>query len=230
MNQCRPYIVAPLLRPGKVNPTVELEIRTSQLKTTFPPGKEKGLFTVKPLAKGMIILAQVEETDAPFNDAQVNFTPFLRVKSSFELYQAFLHLKEDYYNLEQVQEKVNVRMVIDPRGNMFWEVIKDVPAGAELLRLYGLSTWIIETMDLLTRRNLAGYAQFVFDLEEGSEDDPLKTRIQILAETLRGHFLSDHLILPWKVDLAKYEKDHEKNEEKIGDYLIQMFHLNQLIQ
>ena len=56
----------------------------------------------------------------------------------------------------------------------------------------------------MTRQTLAGYLQFILDLD--LEGDPLQQRITVLAAVLCDFFVKEYLLLPWKVDLIKYDQ------------------------
>ena len=217
-----PYIWAPVSSTLQVDPTVRLILQQSTLPTTFLPGRNQGLFTTSPISKDTIILQQFGEQEAPFNDAMIDLTNLINAKTSCDMYRAWKEIHANYYDLPRIQERVNVRMVLDNRGNMYYQTMKDIPANTELLRIYGFTAWLFTVLELLTKRNLAGYAQLVFDLEKSEIGDPMFGRIQIMAETLRQFFMGPYLID--RVDLERYDRENA-SDEKVGNELASKYRI-----
>ena len=243
-----PYICAPVSGVLQVDPTIKLTLQPSMLSTTFLPECNLGLFTISPIPKDTIILPQFGEQEAPFNDAMVDLTNLIKARTSREMYQAWKEMQTNYYDLPRIQERVNVRMVVDSRGRMFYQTMKDIPGNTELLRIYGFTSWILIVLELLTKRNLAGYAQLVLDLERTERGDPIFPRIQIMAETLRRFYIgplgsgrspqdapasagplgsgrspqdapaSAGPYLTDKIDLERYDREND-SDEKMGSEL-----------
>ncbi len=146
----------------------------------------------------------------------VDLTNLIKARTSREMYQAWKEMQTNYYDLPRIQERVNVRMVLDSRRRMFYQTMKDIPANTELLRIYGFTSWILIVLELLTKRNLAGYAQLVLDLEKTERGDPIFPRIQIMAETLRRFYVGSYLTD--RIDLERYDREND-SDEKIGKEL-----------
>lgn len=168
-----PYMIGQISDVAQVAPDLSMEIRPSNLSTTFMPNQNRGLFAVQPIPKGTIIFPQFGNIPAPFNDALIDLTELIVAESSTAFYNVF-------------------------------------------------TTWIIEIADLLTRRNVAGYAQFIFDLEKTETLDPYTQKIIIMAKTLRKFFVKNYLLSNSNVDLVRYEKE-QTGSEKISKELYECF-------
>jgi len=119
------------------------------------------------------------------------------------MYQALTNMRNTYYDLEKVEKYVNVRMIAGNKfKNYYYEAIKDIPAGGELIRLYGFTTWTLELFEILTNKNIVGFAHFINDLLETTAGDPYEYRIELLHKCLSQYGIKDI----FKVDRDKYDK------------------------
>lgn len=169
-----------------VDPNVKLYVRSSKLPSAFIEGKHKGLFTRGFIAKGTTILSVEQNTDSKMNDGAVDLEPILRADTSEKTYQAWTNLKDKYYDVEKIKKVVNVRMVVDNNGE-YYEAIQDIPENGELVRVYGFTTWTLELFDILTNKNIVGFAHFIDDLSKSSSGDPYEARINTLRKALESY-------------------------------------------
>lgn len=171
----------------KLNNNISFFIKPSELPSKFIKGKHMGLFTKIYIEKGTIImpvpLEQNNNSELIMNDGSVDLEPILSAYTSEQTYQAWIDMKKTYYDLDKIKRTVNVR-IISNKNKLYYEAIQDIPENNELIRLYGFSTWIFELFDILTNKNIVGFAQFVDLLSKCSDRDPYKFRIKCLRETL----------------------------------------------
>jgi len=144
-----------------------------------------GLFTKKPIPKGTTIM-KVEE-ESKMNDGAINLEPILRATSSVATYEAWTNIKKTYYDLEKIKRVANVRMVIDPTVNSFYEALQDIPADGELIRVYGFTTWILELLDILTDKNIVGFIRFIDELIQDIDGDPYENKARQLQKALHQY-------------------------------------------
>jgi hypothetical protein len=166
-----------------VDPDVILVNKPSNLPSAFIEGRSNGAFCEKFIPKGTVILKGLQDKEAPFNDGAIDLRPLLQANNSEEAYQAWKLMKNCYYDINKFEETINTIMVSDINGNMFFETIKDVPVGTELVRVYGFTSWTLELLDLLTDKNWLGFAHFIDELSTNICDDPYEQRIKILRDT-----------------------------------------------
>jgi len=182
------YLCNSKLVPASVDPDVSLVVKTSTLSSGFIHGKHRGLFTENSLTKGTIICAAENPLSLLLNDGLIDLEPVIRADSSQKLYDALNHMEKTYYDLERASKVVNTVMLGTSNG-MFLESIQDIPAGAELIRMYGFTTWTNEFFELITNHNVAGFAKFIFELKDRVNGDPYERRIISLNKVLVEKFL-----------------------------------------
>lgn len=180
-----PYLCVNINRnlESEVDPWIELEILPSILDSAFLEGKNMGLFTKDAITKGTIIMKVVRE-EGKMNDGVVDLEPILRASTSMAMYDAWINFSRTYYDLEKIKRVVNVRMVCDSTKTFYYEAIQDIPAGEELLRIYGFTTWTLELLDILTNKNIVGFMQFIKELAEDIDGDPYEEKIKKLNKGL----------------------------------------------
>lgn len=171
---------------GVIAAGLELEERPSSLPSRFLNGKHMGLFTKKQIPSGTIISAVVRDA-SKLNDAVINLEDIIGARTSVEMYQAWIKLKDSYYDLEKIKRLVNVRMVMDASGRMFYETIRDVSPDEELLRIYGFTTWFFEILDVYTNKTIMGFIRFVDEFLKDLEGDPFKERVIYLHKALNQY-------------------------------------------
>ena len=213
-----PYILAFTKDMLNVAEGVELSQGVSTLNSTFLPGHNIGLFTKTALPKGTVVMQISPDNESKLNDAMVDLTALIKSKTAKEMYAAWIDLQKNYYDMEKAEKLVNVRMVLDGAENCFYQTIQDIPANTELLRVYGFTTWILELLELLTERNLAGYAQFIFDLQRTEVNDPYSDKIKGIAKILRNSYVKNYLDNNKNVNFEAYAKDHN-SDKSIGTQL-----------
>lgn len=172
----RDYIsyISVVIPPCKgVDPNVKLEVRESTMKVMFIDGANQGLFTRNSIPANTIIMKMPET--CMMNDGLVDLTKLLSAITDIAIYDAWKELEASYYNEEKMRENINVRMVFDGRYH-YYQTIKDVPAGAELLRVYGFTTWIMELYHLFSRNY--GFLRFLNEVNING--DPLEHKIKAL--------------------------------------------------
>lgn len=169
-----------------IDPNIKLIEQPSTIDSIFIDGRHIGLFTTKHIRKGTIISAALEK-ESMINDGIVDLTGILKAKTSVATYEAWTDLKNSYYDVEKIARVVNVRMVIDQRNKTYYEAIQDIPAGGELLRVYGFTTWPLELLDTLTNHNIAGFTRFIDELVEDLKGDPYEERIRKLQYALHRY-------------------------------------------
>lgn len=169
-----------------VDPDVSLYIKHSELPVRFITGRNMGLFTKKHIVKGTIICYKPDEENK-MNDAMIDLGEILSSDTSEGIYHAWTSAKNKYYDIEKAKLNVNVRMVMDRDGHMFYETIQDIPVNNELLRIYGFTTWILEILEILTNKTIVGFAHFIDGLSRTSAGDPYESQIKSLRETLNNY-------------------------------------------
>lgn len=220
-----PYICGKVARQLTVNPDVVLEIKNSTLKSGFIKGKHKGVFTKTFLPKTTVIcrvsaLATANPIDVLFNDGMVDLEPLIIAETSQETYKAWKNMRRLYYDLEKAKNIINIRMVADGANNIYYESIKEIPAGSELIRFYGFTTWILETFELLTNRNVAGFAKFIHELNGTIAGDPYEFRAKKL-NTVLSRFVPN----VENIDLARYDDDNTRTPLKYIGNEVQLLYM-----
>lgn len=205
-----------------VSPGIELYLAPSQLNSTFTPNRDIGTFTKNPIKAGSIVYKQPDFGESKLNDSMINLTPLFEAKTNNEIYLAWKNLASSYYDVEKMKERINIRLVYDSNRKVYYRAIKDIPANTELTRMYGFTTWILELPELMTEKKLAGFAQFVFDLEKSETNDPYHSRIRRLAYIFRD-MLSNFMIDESHVDFEKYEKE-TITDKKVGTDILNHFY------
>ena len=172
-----------------VDPNVKLVVKRSKLPSAFIEGRHMGLFTKDAIPKGTIILSVFhdDKNECKMNDGAVDLEPILVADTNEKTYQAWMNMKNSYYNIEKIKNVVNVRMIVDNTNNCFYETIQDIPAGGELVRLYGFTTWTLELLNILTNKTVVGFAHAIDDFSKNIKDDPYTERIQILHKVLESY-------------------------------------------
>lgn len=178
------YLCAASSETLTVDPNVKLYVRSSKLPSASIEGKHKGLFTKKIIHKGTIVLSLEQNANNNMNDGAVNLEPILRADTSEKTYNAWINMKDTYYDVEKIKNVVNVRIVIDKDDNLYYETIHDIPENGELVIVYGFTTWTLELFDILTNKNIVGFAHFIDFLSKDITDDPCEERIKILRKAL----------------------------------------------
>ena len=113
----------------------------------------------------------------------MNLDNILVSETNEKTYYAWKSLWETYYEINKIQEIINVCMV--RYGNeLFYVAIKDILADAELFRVYGFSTWPLELLDTITSRNVLGYGKFIHELLPTIINDPNEKKIQCIYQTI----------------------------------------------
>lgn len=181
-----PYICGYIDDVVQIDSTVEFEVRPSTLDSAFLEGKHMGFFTKKPIPKGTIIMKAMRE-ESKMNDAAVNLEPILQANTSVAMYEAWTNLKKSYYEVDKIKQLVNVRMIVDSRGDPYYETIQDIPADGELLRVYGFTTWILELFDILTNKTVMGFIQFIDELMKEIDGDPYEQKARNLHKALQHY-------------------------------------------
>jgi hypothetical protein len=93
-------------------------------------------------------------------------------------------LENNYYDHNKARAIINVRAVTTLTG-VFYETIKDIPPGGELLKMNGFSTWITDIPDVLKDSNIGGFARFIEEYSTDIVGDPMEKEILIMRDTLR---------------------------------------------
>jgi hypothetical protein len=181
-----PFISLMLDQPLVVDNDIELDVRDTSMGTVFSKGKSDGLFTLKRIPKGTIIMVVGDESK--INDGIVDLGPILRAATNIEMYQELTNLRKSYYDMEKMKRIINVRMVCD--GNKFYyQAITDIDANSELLRVYGFTSWVFEIFGIIDDRTIGGYVKFVKELSENIKGDPLEKRIRKMVDMFNLRFL-----------------------------------------
>lgn len=185
LNAAIPYLCVNINRnlEPEIDPWIELEVLPSTLDSAFLEGKNMGLFTKDAITTGTIIMKVIRE-EGKMNDGAVDLEPILRASTSMEMYDAWINFSRTYYDLEKIKRVVNVRMVCDSTKTFYYQATQDIPAGEELLRIYGFTTWTLELLDILTNKNIVGFMQFIKELAEDIDGDPYEEKIKKLNRGL----------------------------------------------
>lgn len=181
------YLCAKSSETLTVDPDVQLYLRSSKLPSAFLEGKHKGLFTRKFIPKGTAVLSLEQNSDSKMNDGAVNLEPILRADTSEKTYDAWINMKDTYYDVEKIKNVVNVRIVVDKAGKYYYESIQDIPENGELVRVYGFTTWTLELFGILTNKNIVGFAHFIDVLSKDIAGDPYEERIKTLRKALESY-------------------------------------------
>ena len=189
-------------------------------KTQFLPNKNMGLHTVSELPKDTLFTLDYEQEGTKMNDPMIDLTAVIQSSNSDQLYIALSDMYNNYYDLERVKQMVNVRIVMDSSKTSCYQAIKDIPAGGELLRIYGFATWLFEIFDLLTAANLAGYAKFLLEFQQKEPNDSFARRVAVTLDVLRKSNLRNYMVDDI-IDMSKYELDYGSNKKHIGNMLLQ---------
>lgn len=178
-----PYLISNSTTPCTLDHSIRFEHRDSSLPTSFPSNKSNGLYTKEAIPSGTTILEVHIDQLCMMNDGMVDLTDILSANNDDETYNSWKTLELTYYDMNKAQNMINVRMVAAPNG-LFYETIKDVPAGGELLRMYGFSSWIMEFSDILSDNRLKGFARFVNEYSMDMVGDPLAPKINNMKTVL----------------------------------------------
>jgi hypothetical protein len=219
-----PYICAKTDKTLSVDPKVSLMIKPSTLSSTFIQGKHMGLFSENFIPKGTVVLKITgdETMDIKMNDGAVDLEPILHADTSEKTYNAWMNLKKTYYDLEKIKRVVNVRMVSNGT-TIAYETIQDIPAGGELIRVYGFTTWTLELFEILTNKNIVGFAQFIDYLTKNVIGDPYDDRIKRLHQALSKYGIKDI----FTIDRNEYDKSMEDKSVNCVGRKLEMLYLRQ---
>ena len=185
INSVLEYICAASKLTLCVDPNVKLTIRESTLPSSFIDGQDMGTFTENFIPKGTIVLEVNDNIPSKMNDGVIDLGPILQANTSEDTYRAWTNMKRRYYNTDVMSKVINTRMVVDTNNIRYYETIQDIPAGGELVRVYGFTTWTFELFDTLTNKNIVGFAHFINDLLQNIAGDPYEYRINKLHESLK---------------------------------------------
>jgi hypothetical protein len=143
---------------------VNLYIDQTKLLSPFhPTDSKRGLFTANPIPKNSIIKISLMESTM-INDGVMDFRPLMEADTSRDVFEAWHMVYNSYHNFDVIAKKVNLVNLKFPEQDpsiVYYEVIQDIPAGGELLTYYGIVSWfLIAVLILSTQANLAGYIKF----------------------------------------------------------------------
>lgn len=219
-----PYICESVRRELTVDPKVSLVLKPSRLPSTFVEGINMGLFTENFIPKGttIIVLDSNPGMGDKMNDAAIDLKSILEADTSEKTYQAWMDAKNSYYNLEKIKQVVNVRMVANNNVTGY-ETIRDIPADGELTRVYGFTTWILELFEILTNKNIVGFAQFIDYLFKNITNDPYEDRIKILHLALSQYGIKDI----FTIDRNGYDESmRDESVFRVGSKLSMLYVIN----
>lgn len=214
-----PYVCATTNRKIIVSSDISLVLRPSKLSTTFIEGKNMGVFTEKFIPNRTIIMTFASDPIMAhkFNDAAMDLTSILQGDTSEKAYQAWMNTKKSYYNLENIKQVINVRLL----GNVIDEIIghetiQDIPADTELTRIYGFTAWVLELSKMVTNKNIVGFAQFVNYLMNSIDSDPHEDKIKNLHVVLSQYGIKDI----FTIDRNEYDESmRDEPMVNVGDEL-----------
>lgn len=118
------------------------------------------------------------------------FSLLLEIDNSEKYYQEWCKAKKSYYNVEILQECVNVVKITDKNYYEYYKAIKDLNPGDELLCLHGFLEWPLYLLETITNKTIVGFAQFINEIEL-EKDDRLCNKIKILHSILNEIEFSD---------------------------------------
>ena len=170
----------------EVDKDVKLQIGPSRLGSGFVMGYQDGLFTENYLTKGTIICPSGCDISCKMNDGMIDLRPLLNASNSTDSYDAWIDMRERYYDIQKAGQVINTRMVSCDSGS-FFETISEVPSGGELVRMYGFTTWVFELPGILTNKTIAGFSKFVRELSDTVDGDPYDECLSLLRKSLQFH-------------------------------------------
>lgn len=198
-----PYMAGKVSSDCTLGSNINLVVKPTSLTSAFVRNRNLGLFTVNAISKDTLIMEVDMTTECKMNDGMIQLDDILRAQTSMAMYKAWKDVEESYYDIERAEEVINVRMVTNGSKN-YYQAIKDIPAGGELLRIYGFTSLIFEIYaDVLTNKNIVGFAHFLADLCDNVSHDPLRDRVYNFARLLPNLGIVDI----YSRDLHLYDMD-----------------------
>ena len=182
INEILPYICRLSRLPLVVDKNINLVIKTSSIPSSLPKDYNQGVFTTKHIRAGTIIM-KVDYHNSKINDGVVNLDHILTATTNEDTYHAWKSLWKSYYDLNKIKKVINVCMITDGK-ELFYAAIQDIPAGTELFRLYGFSTWPLELFDTITSKNILGFGKFIQELLPTLTSDPNEKKIHCIYRTI----------------------------------------------
>lgn len=126
--------------------------------TVFDPTKNIGVFASAPIAKGDRIPPDVVVWS---NDPLFNAGRIQSAATATDMYAAIMWTRQQYHSRERARA-INVGALGVP-GAWCGHALRAIEEGAELCRMYGFATWVVEIQSLLSTATLPGYIQWVLD-------------------------------------------------------------------
>ena len=189
---CWPYMAANIPGPANYSP---LYFETKAKENTngiYKHNRTHGLFSTSFITKGTLLFPAADIRSAKLNDPMLDMELIVRASMSNEaLYQALCHLGQTYYIRAVFRDKVNVRLVQTSDGFVGYQATQDIPAGAELFRAYGLSSWSTEFFPLITSHNVYGYMHYIYYCYSSQPDNPGQYEQQAILRILNTMTGSD---------------------------------------
>ena len=201
----------------------QLEIRSgSKLNTSFPEGKDKGVFTKKAIRAGRFIcyLDQTCDKLLMINDPCIDLTAVLNAKTHSVMYMALCEMRRNYTGVSNIEL---VHSMVDWKDALYAKV--DIKRGCELLRPYCFDQWLTEVLDILTGDTVIGYCYFLHDYITGQSTDNQRCLYQLEKRLL--HLLRiDHL--PECDDQSTTSNILRSYDDRTFNYSVEM--MNKLIE
>lgn len=154
---------------------------------------QRGVFTDDFIPKGTFITPS--NLISLSNDGVMNLQPLMDANTSREVFESWHQVYNSYHNFDIITQQINIRAVNFENGTCY-EVLQDIPAGGELLRYYGIASWFLIGMLMLsTRATIAGHVKF-FEVARSQCHIAYQPWIQKYIDWILPH-LAPQIVLPY---------------------------------
>lgn len=205
--------IAVRLEDAVINPDIELTLCDSTLKSTFVRRSNnetevyqgRGVFTTDIIRAEDIIYYVDNGVAGNINDGMIDLTELVEAKNSKNSYIALCNLYNKYYDWDRASNVINVRKAMDNKGT-YYQAIKDIHPGEELLMMYGFLYWIFNVSFLVTDKTAAGFAKFIIEHEDIFIGHQHEEKLQRLSIIFKG-------LLNQPIDLDSYDKNRLETDD-----------------
>ena len=157
-------------------PGLEFEMRESTIPHNFnhlecsPYTYNHGFFTKHFIPKGSLFHKFDKGSEATrvlvsnMRDPMADIRKISTSRTNVEMYDSLKEFCLNYYDRE-LMKKVNIRACVI-NGTLYLETIKDIYPGEELLRMRGLSAWMVIVRSYINLKTIFAYANILKEFSD----------------------------------------------------------------
>lgn len=221
------FISKNIKRKPIITNNISLFIDNSCISTLFINNENKGLFTNEFISKGTILFDQTNIYSKMMNDPMINLNDLYNSVDSLSYYTTWTNMYNRYHNINIIKDCVNIRMLIH-NDHRYYQALRDIQPGEELVKMYGFTTWIVNNIKLLTNKNICGFLYFIKDILPEIKGAPFYDKIlnfnKLILNSLFDksiYELDIHKILSYYIKTLSENKTSDKSFTSY--YLLQQY-------